>query len=49
MKEEKREGLKYYYFYKYNEMMPKKKTDASYQPSPYERAIRNLSHEDKIM
>lgn len=49
VKEDKREGLKYFYFYKYNELMPKKKTDPSYQPSPYERAISCLSHEDKIM
>jgi len=41
--------LKYFYFFKHHEKVPKKKTDSTYQPSPYERAIANLSHEDKIL
>ncbi|CDW79851.1 rab5 gdp gtp exchange factor [Stylonychia lemnae] len=40
---------KYFYFYKFNELQPKKKSDPTYQPSPYERVIADLSHEDKII
>ena len=42
----KKQQLKYFYFYKYQENNPKKNKD---NLSPYEKTIQTLSHEDRII
>jgi hypothetical protein len=42
--------VKYFYFYKSQENNLKKKKDSEgYTPTPYERVIKSMTHEDKIM
>jgi hypothetical protein len=42
--------VKYFYFYKNQENNLKKKKDSEgYTPTPYEKVIRGMTHEDKIM
>lgn len=40
--------MKYFYFFKYQDNTAKKKSAAS-QSSPYEKAISQLSHEDRVI